>query len=502
VASQVRFSRRALLASALATLATPRIVRGAAPEASAKISDAAWNDLARQITGGVIRPPDPRFIVLTRPENLRFYDPPDTPDAIDPNAPLAVVRPRDPKEVAAALMWAEHVGLPMVPRSGGHSYAACSTIPGLVIHAGAMRQVRASAGSPMIETGGGVLNGDVFSALKNTNHGIVHGRCTTVGLSAFLMGGGIGLSMREFGVGCDRVEAVELVLANGRTVVATAGNDYKDLFWAVRGGGGGNLAFATRWWLRSFPVGKVIAFYAHWWSGDTKAILRRLVRALEASPEQMGAQMSISASVADTKSPNEIKLIGQFNGSRAKFDAALGGALTDADKYLPVELPYWDAQEFFDIEAVPNRYRETSLFADRVSDECIDEACRLMRTLPSPQARSRLTMFLTGGQINKVKPEATAFVHRSSQWLLNPILEWDQQQTPEAHMKWQRDVQDGLAAIIGQTSSYQNFPDPDAANPAEIYWGSNLTRLERVKATYDGHRIFTPPRNQGIPLSS
>ena len=53
--------------------------------------------------------------------------------------------------------------------------------------------------------------------------------------------------MREHGVGCDLVESVELVLADGKKVRATASNEYKELFWAVRGGGGGNLGFATRW---------------------------------------------------------------------------------------------------------------------------------------------------------------------------------------------------------------------------------------------------------------
>jgi FAD/FMN-containing dehydrogenase len=50
------------------------------------------------------------------------------------------------------------------------------------------------------------------------------------------------------GMGCDRVAKVEMVLADtpdGRTVTASA-NENPDLFWAARGGGGGNFGFVTK----------------------------------------------------------------------------------------------------------------------------------------------------------------------------------------------------------------------------------------------------------------
>ncbi|HEX3860190.1 MAG TPA: FAD-binding oxidoreductase [Stellaceae bacterium] len=458
--------------------------------------------LAKTVTGGVIRPGDARFVALTRPENLRYYNPPSLPGGpVDPDAPFAVVRPRDPKEVAATILWAQEAGCRMVPRSGGHSYAGCSTVPGLVIHAESMRQVNYHAGSGLLEVGGGALNGDLFAALKRNNRSIVHGRCATVGVSAYMMGGGIGLAMREYGVGCDQVQSVELVLANGRTVRAAAANEYKDLFWAVRGGGGGNLAFATRWWLHTAPADKLIAFNANWWpdAGGVRDIFRRLVRGLEASPEQMGAQMSLYATSRDDTGPNRISLIGQYRGSLAQFQKVFGNALSDAAQKTVLELPYWDAQEFFEIDTAPNRYQETSLFADELSDACIDKASELLRTLPGPAADARLTFFLTGGRINKVKPDATAFVHRSSQWLINTILEWRRNDEATDYLTWQRQAQDAFSGILGGSSSYQNFPDPGLNNHAEVYWGANLPRLSRIKHVFDPKSVFTPPRHQEIP---
>jgi hypothetical protein len=480
----------------------PWVLRGARAAPAKDISDAAWDRLAGRISGGVLRPNDKGFVELTRPENLRYYNPPATPGApADPDSPFGVVRPRDAREVADAILWARDVACPMVPRSGGHSYAGCSTIRGLVIHGGAMRRVQYNPRSSLLELGGGVLNSDIFDAIRNSNRAIVHGRCGAVGISAFLMGGGIGLAMREHGVGCDLVESVELVLADGKTVRASASNEYKELFWAVRGGGGGNLGFATRWWLHTVPAENVIAFVANWWSNKNKQdIFKRLVRALEAAPEQMGAQMSVYVTALNSPLPNRISLIGQFRGPLDKFRAIVGSALADAEQKIVLELPYWKAQELFEIEAEPNRYQETSLFADKLSDGLIEEAFSLLQSFPSTVARARLTFFLTGGHVNKTKPDATAFVHRSSQWLINPVVDdWPRGGNVDDDLKWQREVLNRFAEILGSTSSYQNFPDPELADHAEAYWGANLSHLSKVKAAFDPDSVFTPPRNQGIP---
>src|SRR5262249_26072674 len=144
------------------------------------------------VPNGVLRPNDPRFVRLTQPENLRYYNPPINPsDPPDPDAPLAVVRPRTPEEVACAIAWARQQGMPLVPRSGGHSYAGCSTVPALVINSSAMRSVREGPG--VVAAGGGALFADMFAAMRNIKGGgytVTHGRCPGVGLSAYLLGGG------------------------------------------------------------------------------------------------------------------------------------------------------------------------------------------------------------------------------------------------------------------------------------------------------------------------
>ena len=209
------------------------------------ISDAAWKDLAAKVSGGVLKPGDPGFAALARPQNLRY----------EGIAPIGIAKPRDAAETIAAIAWTRATGTPMVLRSGGHSYAGCSTSAGLIIHTGRMRDVRL-LGNGIVEIAGGALNGDLYRALAGAKAEIggdgltaTHGRCMGVGASGFLLGGGIGFAMRDRGLGCDLVQEIEVALPDGQ-VVHASDNENADLFWALRGGGGGNLGVALRFTLR------------------------------------------------------------------------------------------------------------------------------------------------------------------------------------------------------------------------------------------------------------
>jgi hypothetical protein len=310
--------------------------------------------------------------------------------------------------------------------------------------------------------------------------------------------------MREYGLGCDQVESVKLVLADGSPKTVTAASDPEGLFWAVRGGGGGNLGFATEWRLRTQPAAGVIASSASWRSpGKEQEIFTRLIRALEKSPAAMGAQASIFATAPNSSAPNRISLTGQLRGTMKQFQDILCSGLTDPEPNTKaiLPLPYWQAQDFLDIVVVPNRYQETSLFADELTDDVITQVFGLLRTWPGTVKGARLTFFLMGGCVNEVAPDATAFVHRKSQWLLNHALDWtdcNDHGDIFDNLKWQRDVQNALSSCMRGSGSYQNFPDPELDNHAKAYWGANYWRLLDVKRRVDPDLVFTPPRNQGI----
>jgi hypothetical protein len=368
---------------------------------------------------------------------------------------------------------------------------------------------------------GAAPSSETFSPACETSradrYAITHGRCRGVGLSAYLMGGGWALDSSFIGMGCDRVKKVEMVLADGQVVRASESGEHRDLFWAVRGGGGGNLGFATKWWLDPVPVQNVVAFSGSWQlSGNAQSVVQTLLRALDAAPDRMGAEITVSTSSVTVGSPwpYVITLAVEFHGSRDEFDSLLGPALTAANLAESrdcsfnncssqdcAELPYWDAQEFFDTRVYPNRYQETSLFAREVSDDVIAELFRIWPSWPKTVSAARFSLYRVGGKINAVKPDATAFVHRTYKWMLTTDIDWSNagdRRHIDDNLKWQRDVFNGLSVMLQQPGSYQNFPDPGLDDHAKAYWGTNFPRLLQIKGRYDPDFAFTPPRNQGI----
>lgn len=260
----------------------------------------------------------------------------------------------------------------------------------------------------------------------------------------------------------------------------------------------------------------MVAFSGTWrLSGNAQPVFRTLLRARRGTGPD-GRRNDRLDDRRDDPEPLALRdqALCQLHGSRDEFNSILGDALTAADnaeaqdcsfsdcssKAL-LELPYWDAQEFFAVWSLPNRYQETSLFAREVTDHVIDELFRMWRTWPGTVSAARMTAYRTGGKVNTVPPDAMAFVHRSSRWMVTTDIDWsgsDSQQHIRDNLQWQRAVHNALYEMLGRPGSYYNFPDPELANHARAYWGSNLAQLVHVKLQVDPHLVFTPPRNQWI----
>lgn len=77
---------------------------------------------------------------------------------------------------------------------------------------------------------------NVWSALNENNYFVPHGECKTVGIGGHSQSGGVGILTRQFGANTDVVTAFDIILANGQKKHVSADHNYKDLFYAVRGG--------------------------------------------------------------------------------------------------------------------------------------------------------------------------------------------------------------------------------------------------------------------------
>ncbi|MFF9003963.1 FAD-binding protein [Streptomyces achromogenes] len=120
------------------------------------------------------------------------------------------------RDVATCLLFAQDHGLPVAPRSGGHSPAGYSTTAGLVIDVSRLNTIAVNPST--VTVGAGVQQIDALSLLALGGLALTGGSCPTVGVAGFVQGGGYGLLTRSYGMACDRLVSAEAVLTDGRTV--------------------------------------------------------------------------------------------------------------------------------------------------------------------------------------------------------------------------------------------------------------------------------------------
>ena len=144
-------------------------------------------------------------------------------------------------------------------RSGGHSYAGYSTPDkGLVVDLGKLNTITVNPDGTA-DIGAGCRLADVYATLGGQGVCIPGGSCPSVGIGGLTLGGGIGVLTRLHGLTCDNLIEADIVTADGTLQTVNADNN-PDLFWGLRGGGGGNFGIVTRFKFQTFAAPSINVF--------------------------------------------------------------------------------------------------------------------------------------------------------------------------------------------------------------------------------------------------
>jgi hypothetical protein len=433
-----------------------------------------------QLTGRVVTPNDPEYNAARVSWNLYF----------GARFPLAIVFVQNKCDALNALNFCRENNITFRIRSGGHSYEGWSNLDGgIVIDVSEMKNIHVNQQKNLAFVQPGVTQGQAVVALGELGLAIPTGLEPDPGLSGVTLGGGIGLSIREFGLACDHLVEVEIILASGKIVRASKTNKYKDLFFACQGGGGGNFGLVTELVYSVISRGDVTYFkieypydtletlvdtWQHWAPFQTK----RLNSALELGEPSLGHD-----------------IIGVFSGDQAELLNLLVPVLAIPGSTITAlaTVPYPESFLFFAFPPTPPQNDKiSSTFAYKLlPPEAIHHIKEALDTTVSTGANFFFLAF--GGVMKKVSKTATPFWNRNALFYFEWDQPWptDQPELGGLAIAWVENLRSALMPF--GKGSYVNVPDSNIPNPLwqRDYYGRNFKRLEKIKAKYDPDNFFT-----------
>jgi FAD/FMN-containing dehydrogenase len=412
--------------------------------------------------------------------------------------PAVIIRPLDAAQVARVVSLAVETGLDLAVRGGGHSTLGHSTTDGgILLDLSALKALRIDPAERTAWAQTGLTSGEYTNAVAAYGLATGFGDTGPVGLGGLTLGGGVGYLVRKHGLSIDSLLAAELVTADGQ-LVATDGETYPELFWAIRGGGG-NFGVATRLKFRLHPVDTVVAGMLL--LPATPEVIAGFIAEAEAAPEELSTIANVMPAPPLPFVPDDVhgQLVimalvcyaGDLDaGERtlARF-RALAQPISDMVRPMPYPELYPPEEEDYHPTAIAR-----TLFVDSIDPQTSE---LILSRLQESDAVMRVAQLrVLGGAMARVPTDATAFAHRTSRIMVNVAAFYEGPDDRPVREAWA----DSFAAALrkGDQGAYVNFLGEEGPTQVrQAYPSATWDRLRATKRRWDPTNLFR--RNHNIP---
>ena len=467
-------SRQTFLRGAAGALAAGTILGQARAVAEPAVAT-GWEGLSTAIGGHVLLPDNPQFGAAKQVFNTNYSR----------AAPAAIVTPTSLADVQKAMAFAASNKLQVAPRSGGHSYTGASTANGAMVFD--LRQlpggVDYDAGSGRVTAPAATHLLELHQVLAAAGRGIPTGICPTVGAAGHALGGGLGAQSRHAGLLSDALTSATVVLPGGQAVTASAAEN-PDLFWGLRGGGGGNFGVITSMTFSTFPVSDVDVVNLHYPPQSFAQVLVGWQTWLKTADRNSWALADGTTDATGT----HCRIMGTCP---AGAGSSMIAAVTKAVGLQPLRtdiqtMNYMDQVKYLagNLNPAPLAYVGGSDVFPTVDAGAAKGIAAAMNAYPPETGRMLVIMHALDGALATVAPGATAFPWRQH----SALVQWyvENNGSPAAAANWLKTAHQAVQQY--SAGGYVNYLE--AGQPASRYFGPNMAQLSAVRQKYDPNRVM------------
>jgi len=343
-----------------------------------------------------------------------------------------------------------------------------------------------------------------------------------VRVAGFTQGGGYGYTSRIYGLGCDQVLEATVMLADGGIAVASPRSN-PDLYWALRGGSGGNFGVLLHVKYALHNPARMCGFRV-WWKLGTAGDNDKAARVLDhmqakhmrsdTRARKLGYQEFIAWQKIDDNRLNldgwYLLIRGMYEGTQTDLEAVFLGEIRKfapptAELFRP-DSTYREVDHFtHEDPAVPQvddaaREDKQSLYIDQTVGVAGWKEIIERFITDNPNSGNLLGIEPYGGAIEAHDQTATAFIHRKADMDLYVDVFWMEQAKRAEAARWLTDFMRFLEDRKWTSGhSYQNYMREALSDYRHRYWGDSFFSLRAVKRKYDKKDFFWHP--QGILAS-
>ena len=408
--------------------------------------------------------------------------------------PGAILRCTGVADVVSGVNAAREHDVRVSVKSGGHHVSGSAICDGgLVLDLGPMDWVRVDPDASRAWVGPGATWGDVDHETTAFGLAVPGGQDPNIGVSGLTLGGGVGWLSRKHGLTCDNLLSADVVTADGELVHASP-DQHQDLFWALRGGGGG-FGVVTAFEFQLHDVGDVFAGSLVYPHEDLPVVARRYESFMADAPPEVRLLFGSMVLPAAPYFPEEI------HDTRVAILIAFHAGPPEEGRRVLAPLREFREPLFDSLRARPYtafqqagtslgsmRTHLRSQYLATLSDQAIDVVEEYANEAPSAGA----TVFLSprGGAETEPASDATAYPHRDAVHHLLAEARWNDPDADAEHVEWVDSFHDAVEPFTTGDVAMNFLPEDEPEARVRAAYGENYDRLVDVKQRWDPEHLF------------